>query len=846
MPKETIKNESIEEKLEYLGLNLAKIPASLKKVEPLAFRIPKYYDEKRYRQYRYLPIKDIQILLSPTNRLDELEEKYRKASPLADYLDSKSEENLLKYTTFLKMLKKIKIEEIEKIEEEQANLNKKIPFRVKFEGNYLWQIYYSQATDKYFMLVPTEEADYSTFFFLLKKQLERKRTTKIFVPIRNVNYSQELLKTSQFEDIENYLWLFTKDWPFIYEVYGKNDELSIQIVGETEVYEKITSPYKIKLSTKEEANQFYKLIKAMFILQTELPHYFTFQTKIGKSGEIEFYMENEKIEYETIPEWLDSQYNVGIESMEEITKLIEINQKRLENLKTQIAGQEIEYLAKEKQISTFLECKKTFFGKFKYYFKYSKKKNKGEMKEKIQVEKEEQEEIMPSKEIKQGRERKKKKTVLKEKCTIEELIDLYKEYEKLENIIKNIILDINSLKLKQKNMDKKIENASLFIEEIDKHKRSIFEFWKYSNKDEMASLPEGEEEVHTVKRITKVFDYEEDIENFGKMMDKMQRKVLSKQETDSVYIATTDLIEIANKVKNNEVSPKEITASLNKLKKEAIHEKALTEKDQFDIFGGIGKAGSKVSKINNKRHREVEKDKFNILDISKETKQISYKLALEKVIENIKIAMNKVTLLESIPVYKARQEELLDEREFNVFNINPEMEMKKCISQGDGKINFYKINLKRGANAISFTNSIFYDNQNRTLPIGQDLSTKMLVDITKLDMRLKRKTSFKIVDLEKEGDFEPIKIKNIRVFEYYAEALQAKQHVNKAPTPIQPKSQILLRNEEPKEKKQEQSQVPKPKSQRKAKRQLQEEIELENQGQTKPKSKRKSKKQEEA
>jgi len=90
LPKQT-REEGIEEKLEYLGLNLAKIPASLKKVEPLAFRIPKYYDEKRYRQYRYLPIKDIQILLSPTNRLDEIEEKYKKASPLADYLDSKNE-----------------------------------------------------------------------------------------------------------------------------------------------------------------------------------------------------------------------------------------------------------------------------------------------------------------------------------------------------------------------------------------------------------------------------------------------------------------------------------------------------------------------------------------------------------------------------------------------------------------------------------------------------------------------------------------------------------------------------------------------------------------------------------
>ena len=32
--------------------------------------------------------------------------------------------------------------------------------------------------------------------------------------------------------------------------------------------------------------------------------------------------------------------------------------------------------SKEKQISTFLECKKTFFGKVKYFFKYSGKKAK--------------------------------------------------------------------------------------------------------------------------------------------------------------------------------------------------------------------------------------------------------------------------------------------------------------------------------------------------------------------------------------------------------------------------------------------------------------------------------------
>ena len=44
------------------------------------------------------------------------------------------------------------------------------------------------------MLVPTEDTDYSTFFFLLKKQLEKKKTGKIFVPVRNVGYSKQFLK----------------------------------------------------------------------------------------------------------------------------------------------------------------------------------------------------------------------------------------------------------------------------------------------------------------------------------------------------------------------------------------------------------------------------------------------------------------------------------------------------------------------------------------------------------------------------------------------------------------------------------------------------------------------------
>lgn len=774
MPKKAgDKNNSIKEKLEYIGLDLENIPEELKEYKPLEFRIPKFYEEKQYKQYRYIPVKDIQILLSPTNRLDEISEKYKQAKPLAQYLDGENEENILKYTTFLSMLKQFKIDEVEEIEKEQTSLSKKIPFKVKYENNYLWQIYYSENTNQYFMLVPTEDSDYSTFFFLIKKKLEKKKNEKIFVPIRNVEYSNKYLKKSEFEDIENYLWLFTKDWPLIYEVYDKRNKLCIHIVGETEVYHKIKSPYKIKLNTQEDANQLYKLLKAMFILQTELPHYFHFKTNINKNGELEFYLEDEKIEYIDIAEWISNQYHLGEEKQKVAEDLIEENKLKLEKLKVEIAAQEIEYLAKEKQISTFLECKKSFFGKFKYYFKYSKKNNKNKVKKeenidesKIEIHHEENEELPKKKRKKQN-------------YTIEELVELYKVIELKENELKNVIMDINSLKLKNKNMQKKIENATAFIEEIDSHKKSIFEFWKYSNKDEMATLPEGEaEEVNIIKKITRVFDYEEDLENFGKKMDKIQRKNLSKDETDSVYITSTNLLEIINKIKINEFQPKDIETTLKEIKKEAIQEKSLSENEEFDIFGGIIQDSTKVSKIKNKKHRELAKDKFNILEINKNTKQIGFKLSIEKIIANLKTAMNKVVVPEEIPVYKAIGEDNLDDRKINIFDINPEKEIQEAIKKENNKINFYKIDLKEGSNAISYTNCIFYDNQNKTLPVGQDLSTKILVDISKLQLDLKNKTSFKMVEFENEkDDFSEINIKTVTVFEY--DALIKKQEENK-------------------------------------------------------------------
>ena len=98
--------------------------------------------------------------------------------------------------------------------------------------------------------------------------------------------------------------------------------------------------------------------------------------------------------------------------------------------------------------------------------------------------------------------------------------------------------------------------------------------------------------------------------------------------------------------------------------------------------------------------------------------------------------------------------------------LTQENEINTNIENENNKFNFYKINLKQGTNAVSFTNCIFYDNQNKTLPIGQDLSTKILVDISKLELKLKEKKTFKMVEFEnKNDDFSKVEIKIINVFE---------------------------------------------------------------------------------
>lgn len=752
MPSITNENDIIS-KLDYIGLDLENIPDFLKEVSNFDYKPLKSIDENNYKIYRYIPISEIQILLTPCNRLNTIQEKYAKSNTISSYLDSKSEENILRYSTFLKMLKDVNIVEIEELEKQQNTFQKKEPFLVKFNENYLWQIYYSDIEDAYFMLVPTEDLDYAAFFCLLKKQIELKKNNKeeyIYVPISYEQYSGEYLKSSQISDLEKYIWYFTKEWPMTYEVYDKANKMSLQIVGKTFVYEGIQSEYKIKLETKEDAEKFYKLLKALFILSNELPHYYCFEMKISAIGGIECEYNNKKITYDSLMELFVKEYEKAkkqIEELEEKRQKLEVD---LNKLKKESAQKEKEYFVKEKQIATYLECKKTFLGKVKYFFKAKKiKKQLSQTRQQdIKEPVEKQEEQLQTSEM---------KFIVKEYYTIEDIVDIYKKLDAISQLLKNLQLDTEAQKRKIESLSKKIENASLYIEEIDKHEKSIFEFWKFANKDQQALLQQGQKETMIPnKKLEKVFSYPEDFEEIGTIIDKKQRKVFSKDETDAIFIGATELLDVLNDYENEA----KFANSLEDLKKQAENERILFHQENFDLFGNIAGDSTKIQVLAGKKHRETKKDKLKILEVTKSETIEEYKDRMLTILKNLYEAFEKSSSPVSIPIYYSATKQL-EEMPIQIFCINPEEAIQE--KKEEKTIYLYRLNIKEKMPILYFTNSIYYDNRNKTLPLGMDITTKCIIKLEDYKLEQKQNSEFRIINLRDEFNVETTKI---HVYEY--------------------------------------------------------------------------------
>ena len=661
MDNKALKNE-LNSKLRYLELDLNNIPEYLYDFYPLEFNVSRLNNDKDHKIFRFVPIDKIEILLTPCLRSDSIREKYSKSLPLGKYLAGEdSEEGIELYTTFLRMLNNFSISDVENIDNLQKEMMNSIPFKVKYNKEHLWHIYYSSTVDRYFMLVCTKESTFAEFFYLLKKKIEMangkfgKEIPMIFVPINYLNYSETFLNRDEIVDIENYLWLFSKSWPVIYEVYDKENKMTLQIIGETYVYEDVKSTYKIVLENGEDAIKLYKVLKALFIMQIEIKNTFKFTTKLNSKNELELYYFDKKISYDNLTDFIKEQYKIAKKNIEDKSNNIKVLERKLEKLNKDSHDMETEYIKKQREIGAYLECRKTFMGKVKYFFKSNKITNKI----KKEVEQERFMEDTANNEPKEDSINLKSIDIYmtnKEYYTIEDLVVIFGAFDNLNKKEQNLLQDIKAMELKFENLRRKLVNSETYIAEIDKHKRSIFEFWKFTSKDEILSLDSGDLEKENVENnIQKVFDFESDFELLGVEMDKLQRRKLTKEEEDAVFVANSKVIDVLNDLRKGNMDEKLIINSFNMLKEEFNKNRLTINEESFDIFGNITDDARKSKYIGSRSHRENEKSEYKILNINKNIDEFDFTEKLQSVLNYIDGAMPKIKSKYNFSLYKLVQ-----------------------------------------------------------------------------------------------------------------------------------------------------------------------------------------------
>ena len=375
----------------------------------------------------------------------------------------------------------------------------------------------------------------------------------------------------------------------------------------------------------------------------------------------------------------------------------------------------------EKQIEMFLDCKNSFFKIISYFFK-AKKFVMPKLEDRI-------------KDDLNDNTSKKIEIELNGSYTLKELINAFNAANEVEIKARSIRGDIRALKLKKENYARKIENAKKYIEEIESHKKSIFEFWKFSNKDELPALSEAENTQNNDKNLNKNMDKD----FLGVKADSLLRQKLSNDEINALYLFYK--IPDAFNFINNDEKLKDI---LEKLKNK-------TTKRSLD---NLINEYTTVKKINSKEHRENERNEISIFKINEETSLDEFKEKIKKHKKALDLALNKIYSLGDMPIYIRKEDE---NNEYILGDINPE----NLIDSGNIDTSLVNIEMNNKTNILYYTNIAFYENINKTLPLGMDLASKVLI---KSDILKEKKENFDTIYLlEKQDDFNN-RIRKVKIY----------------------------------------------------------------------------------
>lgn len=724
------------EVLDYVELNTAKaFPRKLysKNVE---YQVAKSFDNSKiYKIYKKIDPSKVEILISNTDRTSDIKTRYNLSVPIQEYYKENKDE-------FIALAEKTSKSKIEELENEQKEFEKHIPYFIRYENNYIWQIYYSDIEDKYFMLFPANEGETESLFFMIKQKLTGE-FKNIYVPICQVEYNPLVFKDKKkISDIENYMWIYTKSWPTTYEYTDEEGNVKLYIIGETILQENFKSKYRVEINDEKELNRYYTLLKALFIITTETKYTYRFDVQIALDGSVSFLYNKKEVNIDDLQQFVTKETAKQQNLKYEIKKQIEQDEKVLCKLKDIIARQTLMYSKQEKQIVMFMDCKKSFFKKVKFFFKGGKKFTKDD--------KEMLTEIKEAAENTKNEESKSNElniddTILESSTafTIADFVSTTLETRKILNKQKDLKQDIKALRLKQTNMTRKIENAEKYIEEIEEHKKNIFEFWKFTNKDNLQSLDEGKGEEEKKEKKQKVFKFDDDLEDFCTNMDSIERKKLSIAECASVYAAKYVLPAI------NSTVTKSDTYTIQEVY-EKIKEEYAPDKNLANIFGGITDDYTKVKMLNGKKHRESHRDLYQVLRFNETTSLEDFKERMREVSRYINEAYQKITVPYDMPLYYEKRN-----KGYVIGNIDPYEILKD-----DNVDKIYKVYANEDTHAVFFTNIICYDNMNQTLPLGMD-ETKALI----MKVGENKKIGECMVNILVEQDKFNIKVKKVRVIE---------------------------------------------------------------------------------
>jgi len=79
------------------------------------------------------------------------------------------------------------------------------------------------------------------------------------------------------------------------------------------------------------------------------------------------------------------------------------------------------------------------------------------------------------------------------------------------------------------------------------------------------------------------------------------------------------------------------------------------------------------------------------------------------------------------------------------------------------KIYLHKIYIKKDMNIIFLSNSIYYENNNKTLPAGMDITDEVLIDLKDFNIILKQEKDFRIIEEQQD---DKTKLKEVFLKEY--------------------------------------------------------------------------------